>query len=65
MDYTGVHPTMDVQGTYRDGKEVFRMVYDSSPLSRGKFMRSLTDLYLVIIRNYNRVCIGAELTHGR
>ena len=46
-------------------KEVFGPVHDSSPLSKGKVLRSLTDLYFVIVRDYVVVLIGAGLTHGR
>ena len=46
-------------------KKVFRTVYDSSPLSRGKLLRSLTDLYLVIVGDYNRILVGTELVHGK
>ena len=46
-------------------KEVFRSVHDSSPLSKGKLLRSLTDLYFIIVGDYDWVLLGAGLTHGR
>ena len=46
-------------------KEVFGTVHDSSLLSKGKLLRSLSGLYFVIVGDYDRVLIGAGLTHGR
>ena len=45
--------------------EVFGTVHDSIPLSKGKLLDSLTDLYLFIVKDYDRVFVGARLTHGR
>ena len=46
-------------------KEVFRTVYDSSPLSKGKLLCSHMVFYLIIVGDYNRIRVGTELVHGK